>query len=151
MTQDVDLIALAAVERANKLVEALADPDIYFPLDEAKVALTRGGTFNVINLESQDKVDVFMVRHDDSFSSSRLERRVKRSILGVDAWVATPEDIILAKLRWRLVSRSEQQWRDCVELAAMNDLDVTYLRTWADHLGVRDDLEEMLDQRRAAW
>lgn len=62
----------------------------------------------------------------------------------VPCWVATAEDVVLAKLRWRLESRSEVQWRDCVEIAATNDLDTTYLRRWARDLGVTGDLEDLL-------
>ena len=144
MTQDIDLIALAAVERAQGLLEGIVTEDIYVPLDDARWALEHGGSFNVINLESQDKVDIFVVKPDDAFASSCLERRVKRAIFGVDTWVTTAEDIVLAKLRWRLQSRSEQQWRDCVEVFAMNELDLGYMRKWADQLGLRDDLEDLI-------
>jgi hypothetical protein len=56
--------------------------------------------------------------------------------------------VVLAKLRWRLDSRSEGQWRDCVEIAAVQRLDEPYLRVWADRLGVSDDLEELLASTR---
>jgi len=65
-------------------------------------------------------------------------------VLGVTAWIATPEDVVLAKLRWRLDSRSEVQWRDCVGIAATQDLDKEYLWSWADQLGVAADLAELL-------
>lgn len=51
---------------------------------------------------------------------------------------------MLAKLRWRLDSRWEMQWRDCVEIAASQDLDRIYLGRWAPGLGVVDDLGELL-------
>ena len=38
----------------------------------------------------------------------------------------------------------ERQWRDCFELAAINDLDLIHLRKWAPVLGVSDDLERLL-------
>lgn len=151
MTQDIDLIALAAVDRAHSLVASLANPDIYIPEQEAMNALQSGGSFNVINFESQDKIDVFVVTVDDTFESMRLSRRVAKSVLGVDTWVATPEDIILAKLRWRLDSRSEQQWRDCVELAAINKVDLAYLQQWAAVLGVSEDLEDLVARSNLAW
>lgn len=65
-------------------------------------------------------------------------------MFGVSAWVATPEDIVLAKLRWRLTSRSEVQWRDCIEIAATQSLDREYLSSWASQLGVEADLTELL-------
>ena len=62
--------------------------------------------------------------------------------------MTTAEDIVLAKLRWRLTTRSERQWRDCLDIAGINDLDVDYLRKWADAIGVRVDLEELLEAIR---
>lgn len=41
---------------------------------------------------------------------------------------------------------SDVQWRDCVEIAATNSLDVAYLEMWADRLGVAADLADLLAQ-----
>jgi hypothetical protein len=49
-----------------------------------------------------------------------------------------------------MTSRSEVQWRDCIETASTNDLDITYLRHWAHELGVTDDLRALLDTTEAA-
>lgn len=145
MTQDTDLITIAVQERVDELIELLSGNDSYVPVDEARRVLTAGGSFNVLNLETLHKVDVFVAHRDDPFTASRLSRRVRATVQGVETWVATAEDIILAKLRWRLISRSELQWRDCLTIAPMNDLDVAYLRKWADVIGVRDDLEELIE------
>lgn len=56
----------------------------------------------------------------------------------VPTWVATAEDVVLAKLRWRLQSRSETQWRDCVETSTGPKM-----FSWASSLGVTDDLDEL--------
>ncbi|MCY3584441.1 MAG: hypothetical protein F4Y76_00480 [Acidimicrobiales bacterium] len=92
-------------------------------------------------------VDVFAVLSEDAFTQSRIARRVRAEVLGISTWIATPEDVVLAKLRWRLESRSETQWRDCVEIAAINDLDVSYMHRWASALGIRDDLTELLAEQ----
>lgn len=89
-----------------------------------------------------------MTRPDDAFTTSRLGRRIRADVFDVPCWVATAEDVILAKLPWRQVSSSEVQWRDRVEIASTNDLDVTYLRHWARRLDVTDDLEDLLTAAR---
>jgi hypothetical protein len=145
-TRDIDIVTMID-EGADVLVTRLgADEDLYIPLDDAANALAGGGTFNVFHPRSGGKVDVFVRRTDDDFTRVRLERRVPADVLGVATWVATPEDVILAKLGWRLESRSEVQWRDCVEIAAIQSLDRSYMRTWAARLGVTADLEELLEQ-----
>jgi hypothetical protein len=145
MTRDVDIVVMAAVESGEALVDALLlDPELYVPEDEGRRAVRGGGTFNVLHPASGGKVDVFVRPTTDAFTRSRLERRVRSAVLGIDCWVATPEDVVLAKLRWRLTSRSEVQWRDCVEIAATQRLDGEYLREWAEPLGVAADLAELL-------
>ncbi|MFM7493522.1 MAG: hypothetical protein ACKO2A_06400, partial [Acidimicrobiaceae bacterium] len=69
-------------------------------------------------------------------------------VLGVDTWVATPEDVVLSKLLWRAQTRSEVQWRDCIEVAASQKLDTIYLRSWAEQLGITPDIEKLLDVTR---
>jgi hypothetical protein len=117
------------------------------PVDDAVRAGRDGGSFNVLHTTSGGKVDVFVARHDDEFTRSRMERKVRSQVLGVQAWIATPEDVVLAKLRWRLESRSEVQWRDCTEIAATQKLDEPYLRYWAPVLGITDDLDELIGSR----
>lgn len=146
MTRDVDIVVAAEPETGADLVDALlARPDLYVPAEEARRAVHEAGTFNVLHPASGGKVDVFVQPTSDAFTRSRLARRVRADVLGVECWVATPEDVVLAKLRWRLTSRSEVQWRDCVEIAATQSLDRDYLARWSGPLGVATDLAEVLD------
>ncbi|HEU5149132.1 MAG TPA: hypothetical protein VFU19_01470 [Iamia sp.] len=146
MTRDVDLVVMTAPQVGDELVSTLVgDPDLDVPEGEARAAWRDGGTFNVLHPSTGGKVDVFVHGADDAFTASRLERRVRAGVLGVGCWVATAEDVVLAKLRCRLATRSEVQWRDCVEIAANQPLDRAYLDRWAGRLGVADDLADLLD------
>lgn len=148
-TRDVDLVMSidgGDSTRHHALLAVLDRPDLYVPIDEAEVALMEGGTFNVLHPSTGGKVDVFVARPDDEFEMMRLARRTQADVLGEITWVATPEDVILAKLRWRLESRSEVQWTDCVAIAATQALDVDHLTLWAPRIGVTDDLEELLTE-----
>ncbi len=144
MTRDVDLVTVIDPVKANSVLEALNKPDLYVNVGDANRAATSGGSFNVIHAATGGKVDVFVSRLDDEFTQSRLDRRVTADVFGVLAWVATAEDVVLAKLRRRLNSRSEVQWRDCVEIAQVQPLDRQYLARWAPILAVEDDLRELL-------
>ena len=42
----------------------------------------------------------FFLRHDDPYDLIRFERRRPRPFLGRQAFVPTPEDVIVQKLRW---------------------------------------------------
>lgn len=135
-TRDVDVVVLADGSTATAVVDALAtDETLYLLVGEARAA-THGGSFNVLHPATGGKVDVFIVPGDDAFTRSRIARRARAEVLGVPCWVASPEDVVLAKLRWRLESRSEVQWRDCAEIAATQPLDRSYL---ADLLAAIDE------------
>ncbi len=146
MTRDVDVVVLLAPDAGEAMVDALRASGVYLPESDARQAVEAGGSFNILHPPSGGKVDLFVVPDSDAFTRSRMGRRVRAVVLGVEAWIATPEDVILAKLRWRLQSRSETQWRDCVEIAAINDLDVGYMREWAAEIGVQEDLAELLGE-----
>ena len=143
-TRDIDVVVMVDGGRFETVLEALRTTDLYVPVDRAREAAASGGSFNVLDTAVGGKVDVFVTGPADAFTTSRLERRVRADVFDVPCWVASPEDVVLAKLRWRLDSRSEVQWRDCVEVASVNDLDVPYLRHWSRDLGVTDDLEDLL-------
>ncbi len=141
-TRDIDVVALITQETVDTFLSALGNNEIYVPVEDAKAAAKNGGSFNILHTRTGGKVDVFVCLSSDSFESSRLDRRVRLKVLGIDTWVATAEDVVLSKLLWRAQTRSEVQWRDCVEIAATQKLDTTYLRLWAMHLGVLTDIEE---------
>lgn len=143
-TRDVDIVVVAEADRLDGLLVALQESGLYVPFDEARNAAGTGSSFNVLDPARGGKVDVFVVGPGDEFTRSRLDRRIRVDVFDVAVWVASPEDVIVAKLRWRRTSRSEVQWRDCVEIAATNDLDVVYLRRWAEQFDVADDLDDLL-------
>ena len=147
-TRDIDVVAVITRETVDTFLRALGNNEIYVPVDEAKAATIKGGSFNVLHTTTGGKVVVFVCQTSDAFESSRLDRRVKLKVLGIDTWVSTPEDVVLSKLLWRVQTRSEVQWRDCVEVAATQKLDVKYLRIWATELGLSADLEELLEATR---
>ena len=66
---------------------------------------------------------------------------------GAAFFVATPEDILLAKLQWYRDGGevSERQWSDIAGILAVNPaLDREYLEMWAARLGVGDLLIKAL-------
>ncbi len=144
MTRDVDLVAVIDTDRVERVLDALTGDDLYVNVGDVTEAVAGGGSFNVIHPDSGGKVDVFVSPQSDDFTRSRLARRVRADVFGIPTWVATPEDVVLAKLRWRLQSRSELQWRDCVEIAGVLELDREYLQRWAPSLAVADDVDELL-------
>ena len=85
---------------------------------------------------------VVFLRRPGPFEVAALERRRKVDVPGLGlVWVASLEDLVLAKLVWSEGS-SELQLRDCTQLLRINaeTIDRAYLEGWATRLGVTDRL-----------
>ncbi len=107
-------------------------------------------SFSAIHFDSLFKVDIYTLPADE-FSRQQLERRRPEQLMPDSPeaiYIATPEDTILAKLRWhrRGGAASERQLADVAGVIKVQGvrLDFEYLREWADRLGVRDLLEKLL-------
>lgn len=151
-TQDVDLVVDLAADEVERFVDRLR-PDFYADDERARQAVERRGSFNVIHLRTMSKVDLF-VAGDDPGSRRQLERRRSVPVPGaptVTLSVASPEDVIVQKLRWfRLGNEvSERQWRDAAGVVRLqgDSLDRAYLRQAAQELGVGDLLDRLLAGR----
>lgn len=61
---------------------------------------------------------------------------------GEDIWIATPEDVLLAKLEWAKRTGSERQLRDAAGIVAVQGaaLDRGWVERWAKELGVEAEL-----------
>ena len=148
-TADADLLADLQPAHVAPFSEALKD-DFYVDEEMIRKALRTRRSFNVIHTGTFFKVDVYLPA--DEFSREQLaRRRPERLVEGFDQaiYLATPEDTILAKLRWYQLGggTSERQLSDVAGVVKVQGgrLDIEYLRVWADRLEVRDLLEQVLE------
>lgn len=76
--------------------------------------------------------------------TEKFARRRRVELDGFNAQFISPEDLVLAKLLWRRASGSEQQLRDVRSVvAAVPALDWTYLSSWAEWLGLANDVHQL--------
>lgn len=148
-TADIDLIADIKPAQVRPLLAALQN-HFYVDQEAMQQAISEKRSFNAIHFDSVFKVDIFIPRPGD-FAMQQLERRQLRKIapdIDQNIYVATVEDMILAKLRWFSDGGkvSETQWRDVLGMigASSVELDHVYLRQWAKELGVDELLEKAL-------
>jgi hypothetical protein len=145
-TQDIDIVIDPSRAALDRLVRSLDPAAFYVSPAAADEAWRRKGLFNVIDLVSGWKIDLIL-RKDRPFSVSEFGRRQAARILGVDVFVATAEDTILAKLEWAQAGESERQLRDVIGVIELSgaSLDLAYIERWSRDLGV----ESLWERARA--
>lgn len=150
-TLDVDIVADMRLEHIQPLVAALSK-EFYADDEMMRDAIEHQSSFNLIHYETAFKVDIF-IRKARAFDQMQLERR-RMSVITTDpeqsVYVTSPEDVILSKLEWYRMGGevSDRQWRDVLGVLKTREgeLDLNYLRKWANELKVIDLLERALQE-----
>jgi hypothetical protein len=153
-THDVDIAAALRPEHIEPLLRRAA-PEFFVEPEFVREAVRESRLFTMVHRESFVKVDVY-VRPLQGFFESEVRRarlvEVRRTPPG-EAWMPTPEDIVLQKLAWYQKGDcvSERQWRDVLGVLRnwRTRIDLAYLRKWAADLEVLPLLEKALTQAAA--
>src|SRR5260221_5806544 len=147
-THDVDIVVSIREGDIDAFLKAFPAPQYYVDRDAVLDAVSTMGMFNVLDTAEGDKVD-FWVLTGEPFDRSRFMRRIKVDIVGLNAWISSPEDTILMKLRAsRLSGGSERQFTDAIRIyeVQFGTLDMKYLAEWADRLEIGDLWERLKDE-----
>ena len=137
-THDIDIVVSIQKPAVKSLLEAFPPPDYY--LDEGSIldAINGKGMFNLMDVKEGDKVDFWLLT-DEAFDQSRFSRRCIEKVMGLKMRVSSPEDTILAKLKWaKLSGGSEKQFVDALRVyeVQFGKLDIDYLENWAKRLDI---------------
>jgi hypothetical protein len=141
-TQDIDIVIAPTEAALRQLLDEFPETSYCVSRDAALTAFSKAEMFNVVDFETGWKVD-FIFRKPRDFSQEEFERRAEMDVLGLRVFVATPEDLLIAKLEWAHPGESERQIRDAAGIVATQgpDLDTSYVDIWVDRLGLRAQWE----------
>ena len=147
-TQDIDLVIAATPAQLHLLVENLSATEYYADLDAALEAARRESMFNIIDLESGWKIDMIL-RKSRAFSVEEFGRRQIVSIQTASLFVASAEDVVIAKLEWAKLAQSPRQIEDAAGILRLHgkSLDGEYLQKWIRGLDLAREWSEA--QRQA--
>ena len=151
-THDIDILIAMQKSKAHRLLETLASSEFYWDKESILEAVDQRGMFNLIDLKEGGKIDFWLLT-DEPFDRSRFSRRYKEELLGLEMQVSSPEDTILAKLRWaKLSGGSEKQFTDALRVYEVQRgrLDMVYLELWAKILDVAPLWRQLLNEAEIA-
>ncbi len=135
-THDIDFVVRLDKKQIVQLSGAFPEPAFHFDVDAANEALRSQSMFNIIDVLGGDKIDVWMLT-STPFDHSRFARRREAKLAGVQVFLPSPEDVILAKLQWaRIAGGSDKQMNDAAGVYEVQreTLDSVYLTEWIDKL-----------------
>jgi hypothetical protein len=153
-TQDADIVADLQIVHISPLAEALR-PRFYLDEERMRDSIRRRASFNLIHLETNLKVDVFVLANE-AFARSEMARRRSVAFRGAGGesslQVASPEDLIVQKLRWFELGggASDRQWNDLLGVLKVQGtrLDMAYLERWSREIGVEELLARALAEAK---
>lgn len=146
-TADVDMAIQLRPAQVPALVRAF-EREFYVDEGAAREAVRRNASFNIVHLDSVQKVDLFVLG-DELLDRRQLAGRFRirvRENPPRDLWVGSVEDQIARKLSWYRAGggTSDRQWRDVIGILTVQRgrLDLEMLRAVATEL----DLSELVER-----
>lgn len=142
-TQDIDLVIEATPAQLRAFVQSLPAGDYYADLDAALEAHRRQSLFNVIDLATGWKIDL-IIRKSRAFSQEEFRRRQLIKLQDLALFVASAEDLIIAKLEWSKLAQSHRQVEDVAGILRMRweSLDHSYLGKWVGELELKAEWKD---------
>lgn len=148
-TRDADIVAELRKGDGPRIAAQLG-ADYYIDAQEVEEAIFCGGSFNVIYIPRAFKIDIFVAKPVE-YDREALRRRIVMPMEGepgISVAISSPEDVVIAKLRWYRAGGevSEQQWRDILAILKLQSrtLSFEYLRHWASKESVAGLLERAI-------
>lgn len=149
-TLDVDFVADLAPEDVDVFVAAVQS-DFHVVDESIRRAVREHSSFNLIHERMLIKADVYVLP-DDPVHRGQLERSRRvalRSEPGSEVELASPEDVVIHKLRWYDLGgrTSDRQWRDVLGVLKVQGerLDLGYMERTVAGL----ELAELLSRARS--
>jgi hypothetical protein len=142
-TLDIDMVIAADPEQLRTFIQSLPGGEYYADLGAAIEAHKRESLFNVIHLASGWKIDL-IIRKSRVFSLEEFGRRQMVNVQGLPLFVASVEDIVIAKLEWSNLAQSQRQIEDVAAILRLRweSMDRAYLEKWVAELDLAEKWAE---------
>ena len=147
-TQDLDVIVFPTREQLTRFLQSFPPGEYHVDPEDALDSLRRRSQFNIIDYATGWKVD-FIIPPFDEFNIEEFDRRITIDADGINLTVASPEDIVVAKLRWAKAGESDRQIADAASVVRSQGsrFDVEYVERWVRRLQLQKEWDRV---RKAA-
>lgn len=139
MTNDMDVVVHVSPQDVLKFSK-IFDNDTYYcpPIEVLRSEIVHKGQFNLLHPDSGLKIDI-VIRKDSEFAVSEFKRRLRVPFFAnKEVYVASPEDVIIAKLDYFRQGGSEKHLKDIRGILAETEVDHVYLDEWLVKLGLKE-------------
>ncbi|HEV8434806.1 MAG TPA: hypothetical protein VGR95_15440 [Thermoanaerobaculia bacterium] len=150
-SRDIDIVITATPRQLRAFIAEFPNDQYYADQEDALDALSHSSQFNIIDFGSTWKADLIF-RKQRAFSRIEFERRLPHVIHGVRVYIASPEDILIAKLEWAKAGESERQIEDAAGVIATqgDSLDRAYVARWVQELDLQEQWRRALQAANSA-
>ena len=152
-TRDFDVVVDLPLEQMARFSDSLRDREMLVPV-EVMLDLYMSPAdlpINAIHMPTGYKLEIFLLRPHDPLRAVALQRRLLVDFgpnIG-EAYVHSPEDLILYKLQYYRLSSQPKHIRDIGSIIAMvgdASLEHGYLTQWIDRLALQEIWQEIQEQ-----
>jgi hypothetical protein len=151
-THDADFVIDALGKNLHECLDALPEE---FKVDpQATFEMVTATHRQIIDIPSLPfTIELFELSKDEH-DQLRFARRIKRTLLGRDCYLPTPEDVIIQKLRWSRGARRAKDFADVVavlQVQGPDRFDWPYIEEWCAKHGTLDLLAEAKAEAAPVW
>jgi hypothetical protein len=153
-TMDIDISIVLPEPDVNRLVEAIQKLGYYVSHDAIVDAMIQSMPFNIIDASSGYKADMFLVVPTPLEQSilARSRRVAYDTTINATAVLYSPEDVVIYKLKYFLMGRSQKHLRDISAILIVQGeaLDHDYIARWAQEIGATQVWNQLLNEYQRA-
>ncbi len=157
-TRDLDVVVNLTAEGIYPLSQELLKREMNVPFDiivDLLIMPEGDLPINAIHGSSGYKAELFLLRNNDEYRRTSLQRRRLVSLgasIG-EVYVHSPEDLIINKVYYFSLSQQTKHVRDIASIIAFcgEELDYAYITQWVTHLGVAEAWAEIRAQASARF
>jgi hypothetical protein len=133
-TNDIDIVIQIYPNNIHKIVGHFPEWKPFVKSFEENAE--KGIVWNLMDFQTGVKYD-FMLYQDSDYNWTAFNRRQKVDFLGIACYISSIEDLIISKLIWYNISKSEKQLGDVTYLLNTPNLNETYLKLWTQKLFIK--------------